>query len=157
MRKQRLGEMLQQAGLIDDIQLRAALGFHYKWGVPLGQIVVDMKFCTAQEVLELLAGQLGLSVVDLDAQPLDTRLQELLPVDLAESCRVVPLRVEGPRNTVLVVAAAAPASPTARDAVGRAAGKVRVHANHLTLEEVPDALDRLDRGDHGLGRLIAVP
>jgi propanol-preferring alcohol dehydrogenase len=38
-----------------------------------------------------------------------------------------------------------------------AAGKVRVHANHLTLEEVPEALDRLDRGDHGLGRLIAIP
>jgi type IV pilus assembly protein PilB len=143
MRKQRLGEMLQSAGLVDEIQLRAALGFHYKWGVPLGQIVVDMKFCTAQEVLELLAGQLGLSVVDLDGQRLDASLQDLLPVEVAETCRVVPLRVEGPRNTVLVVAAAAPASPTALDEVGRAAGKVRVVAMLATDAAVSRAIDRI--------------
>jgi type IV pilus assembly protein PilB len=143
MRKQRLGEMLQNAGLVDDIQLRAALGFHYKWGVPLGQIVVDMKFCTAQQVLELLAGQLGLRVVDLDEQPLDPSMQELLPVETAESCRVVPLRVEGPRNSVLVVAAAAPASPTALDEAARAAGKVRVVAMLATDSAVSRAIDRI--------------
>jgi type IV pilus assembly protein PilB len=143
MRKQRLGEMLQNAGLVDEIQLRAALGFHYKWGVPLGQIVVDMKFCTAQQVLELLAGQLGLSVVDLDEQPLDPSMQDLLPVETAESCRVVPLRIEGPRDSVLVVAAAAPASPTALDEVARAAGKVRVVAQLATDSAVSRAIERI--------------
>jgi type IV pilus assembly protein PilB len=143
MRKQRLGEMLQDAGLVDDIQLRAALGFHYKWGVPLGQIVVDMKFCTAQQVLELLAGQLGLSVIDLDEERLDSKMQELLPVETVEACRVVPLRVEGPRNSVLVVAAAAPASPTALDEVARAAGKVRVVAMLATDGAVSRAIDRI--------------
>ena len=38
-----------------------------------------------------------------------------------------------------------------------AAGKVHVTASHITLDDVPDALDRLDRGEHGTGRLIAVP
>jgi propanol-preferring alcohol dehydrogenase len=38
-----------------------------------------------------------------------------------------------------------------------AAGKVRVHTNHITLDDVPEAYDRLDRGEHGVGRLIAVP
>ena len=37
------------------------------------------------------------------------------------------------------------------------AGKVRVHTSHIGLEDVPDAYDRLDRGEHGTGRLIAVP
>jgi type II secretion system (T2SS) protein E len=143
MRKQRLGEMLQQAGLVDDIQLRAALGFHYKWGVPLGQIVVDMKFCTAQQVLELLAGQLGLQAIDLDEVKLDTSLQELLPVETVEACRVVPLRVEGPRNSVLVVAAAAPASPSSLDEVARVAGKVRVVAMLATDAAVSRAIDRI--------------
>lgn len=38
-----------------------------------------------------------------------------------------------------------------------AAGKVRVHAHHIALEDVPEAYDRLDRGEHGVGRLVAVP
>lgn len=143
MRKQRLGEMLRKAGLVDEIQLRAALGFQNKWGVPLGQIVVDMNFCTAQQVLELLAGQLGLPVVDLDEVPLDTSLQKLLPVETVEACRVVPLRVEGPRDSVLVVAAAAPARPPALDEVARVAGKVRVVPLLATDAAVSRAIDRI--------------
>ena len=38
-----------------------------------------------------------------------------------------------------------------------AAGKVRVEANHITLDEVPAAYERLDKGEHGVGRTIAVP
>ena len=38
-----------------------------------------------------------------------------------------------------------------------AAGRVHVHTNHIGLDDVPDALDRLDRGHHGTGRLVAVP
>ncbi len=38
-----------------------------------------------------------------------------------------------------------------------AAGAVKVSANHITLDEVPDAYERLDKGEHGSGRLIAVP
>lgn len=143
MRKQRLGELLQKAGLVDEIQLRAALGFHYKWGVPLGQVVVDMRFCTSQQVLELLAGQLALPVVDLDAEPLDERMTDVLPVETAEACRVVPLRVEGARGSVLVVAAAAPARPTVLDEVARVAGKARVVALVATDAAVSRAIDRL--------------
>jgi type IV pilus assembly protein PilB len=143
MRKQRLGELLQKAGLVDEIQLRAALGFHYKWGVPLGQVVVDMRFCTSQQVLELLAGQVDLPVVDLDAQPLDEQLADVLPVETAEACRVVPLRVEGARGSVLVVAAAAPARPTVLDEVARVAGKVRVVALVATDAAVSRAIDRI--------------
>jgi propanol-preferring alcohol dehydrogenase len=38
-----------------------------------------------------------------------------------------------------------------------AAGKVRVEATHITLDEVPAAYERLDKGEHGVGRTIAVP
>ena len=133
----------RRRGWWTSIQLRAALGFHYKWGVPLGQVVVDMRFCTAQQVLELLAGQLELPVVDLDAEPLEERMTDVLPVETAEACRVVPLRVEGPRGSVLVVAAAAPARPTVLDEVARVAGKVRVVARVATDAAVSRAIDRL--------------
>jgi propanol-preferring alcohol dehydrogenase len=38
-----------------------------------------------------------------------------------------------------------------------AAGKVQVHAEHLTLDEVPAAYEKLDRAAHGLGRMVAIP
>ncbi|MCU1373186.1 MAG: NAD(P)-dependent alcohol dehydrogenase, partial [Actinomycetia bacterium] len=38
-----------------------------------------------------------------------------------------------------------------------AAGKVKVSANHITLDDVPAAYEQLDKGEHGSGRLIAVP
>ena len=38
-----------------------------------------------------------------------------------------------------------------------AAGKIRVETNHITLDEVPEAYGRLDRGEHGVGRLVAIP
>jgi type IV pilus assembly protein PilB len=142
IRKKRLGDLLQSSGLIDDIQLRAALGFHNKWGVPLGQVVVDMGFCTAQQVLELLAGQAQLPVVFLDQEPLDEKAADLLPVEVAESCRVIPLRLEGPRDSVLVVAAAAPALPPTLDEVASATGK-RVVALLATDGAISRAIERL--------------
>ncbi|ADO74150.1 ATPase [Stigmatella aurantiaca] len=143
MRKKRLGDLLQAAGLVDELQLRAALGFHHKWGTPLGQVVVDLGFCTAQQVLELLANQAQLPMVDLDAEMLDPQLVEVLPVRVAESCRVIPLRQEGPRDSVLVVATAAPGDPVALDEVARLTGKTRVVTLLATDAAISQAIDRL--------------
>lgn len=143
MRKKRLGELLWEQGRVDELQLRAALGFHHRWGVPLGQVVVDMGFCTAQQVLELLAAQVRLPVVDLDAERLEPRLVAVLPVEVAEACRVVPLRVEGPRDSVLWVATPAPARPPALDEVARVTGKARVLPLLATDAAVSRAIDRL--------------
>jgi propanol-preferring alcohol dehydrogenase len=38
-----------------------------------------------------------------------------------------------------------------------AAGKVVVSSQHITLDDVPEAYERLDKGEHGSGRLIAIP
>ena len=38
-----------------------------------------------------------------------------------------------------------------------AAGHIRIHGTRIALEDVPAAYDRLDHGEHGTGRLIAVP
>ncbi|AKJ03813.1 type IV pilus assembly protein PilB [Archangium gephyra] len=143
MAKRRLGELLRDDGLVDELQLRAALGFHNKWGVPLGQVVVDMGFCTAQQVLETLARQLLLPTVDLDAEVLDPRLADVLPARVAEECRVVPLRLEGPRDSVLVVATTAPADPPALDEVAHVSGKVRVVTLLATDAAISRAIDRL--------------
>ena len=142
-RKKRLGDLLQEQGLVDAVQLRAALGVHHRWGVPLGQVVVDLGFCTAQEVLALMAQQAQLPTVDLDAEPLNEELVDLLPVHVAESCRVIPLRQEGPRDSVLVVATEAPGDPLALDEVARVTGKSRVVSVLATDASISQAIERL--------------
>jgi type IV pilus assembly protein PilB len=142
-RKKRLGDLLQEQGLVDAVQLRAALGLHHRWGVPLGQAVVDLGFCTAREVLALMAEQAQLPTVDLDTEPLDEDLVDLLPVHVAESCRVIPLRQEGPRDSVLVVATEAPGDPLALDEVARVTGKSRVVSVLATDASITQAIERL--------------
>ncbi len=47
--KKRLGELLIEAGVIDETQLKAALGHQRQWGVRLGQSLVDLKLATEIE------------------------------------------------------------------------------------------------------------
>ena len=47
--KKRLGELLIDAGVIDETQLKAALGHQRQWGVRLGQALVDLKLATEHD------------------------------------------------------------------------------------------------------------
>jgi type IV pilus assembly protein PilB len=110
-------------------------------------VVVDQGFAAADQVFSALQEQTGIPSVDLDAQPLDTRLARLLPLRVAESYRVVPLRLEGKRDTTLVVAIAAPASLEALDAVKSVSGKARVVPRLAQDKAIRRALQRLYRGE----------
>ncbi|QSQ21489.1 general secretion pathway protein GspE [Pyxidicoccus parkwayensis] len=149
--KKRLGDILVERGVIDGLQLHSALAYQRKWGVPLGQVVVDQRFCTAQQVLEALATQVGMETVELDAQPPDANLAYLIPEKVAEAHRVVPLRLEGKggRDSVLVVAIAAPASLASLDAVKSVSGKTRVVAKLATDAAIQRAIGRMYRGETG--------
>jgi type IV pilus assembly protein PilB len=149
--KKRLGDILLEQGVIDALQLHSALAYQRKWGVPLGQVVVDQRFCTAQQVLEALATQLGMQTVDLDTQAPEASLAYLIPEKVAEAHRVVPLRLEvkSPRDAVLVVAIAAPASLSSLDAVKSVSGKSRVVAKLATDAAIRRAIGRMYRGETG--------
>ncbi|WAM26500.1 general secretion pathway protein GspE [Myxococcus sp. NMCA1] len=149
--KKRLGDILLERGVVDALQLHSALAYQRKWGVPLGQVVVDQRFSTAQQVLEALAFQAGMQTVDLDVQPPDASLTWLIPERVAEAHRVVPLKLEGQggRDSVLVVAIAAPASLASLDAVKSVSGKPRVVAKLASDVAIRRAIGRLYRGETG--------
>lgn len=149
--KKRLGDILLERGVVDALQLHSALAYQRKWGVPLGQVVVDQRFSTAQQVLEALALQAGMQTVDLDVQPPDANLTWLIPERVAEAHRVVPLKLEGQggRDSVLVVAIAAPASLASLDAVKSVSGKPRVVAKLASDAAIRRAIGRLYRGETG--------
>lgn len=146
--KKRLGDILLARGVVDALQLQSALAYQRKWGVALGQVVVDQRFCTAEAVLSALAAQSGVEAVDLDACSLDASLARLIPGKVAEAHRVVPLRLEGQgAREVLVVALAAPASLATLDVVKSVSGKARVVPRLATDAALERAIGRLYRGE----------
>lgn len=144
--KKKLGEILIEMGALDTLQLQAALGFHQQWGMPLGRAVVEKGFCVRDDVTRALATQAGHPVVRLDGQPLDLELAKVVPVKTAETYRAVPLRLEGRRREVLVLAMAAPAPLASVDSVLAVARKARAVVHIAHDQELENAIGRLYYG-----------
>jgi type IV pilus assembly protein PilB len=101
--KKRLGELLVEAGVIDDHQLRAALGHQRQWGGKLGQALVDLKLATEPQIVSALSRKLGFEAVHLDAlertAALDAALK-LVPKEVARRSNVLPIAADANSVTV---------------------------------------------------------
>lgn len=146
MKRPRLGSILIELGLIDEAQLRSAMVYQRQWGMPLGRALVEKRLCTPEQVMEALAKQTGLPLIDLDRETLGPQQASLLTLKVAEQYRVVPLRVEGARGDTLVVAIAAPAPLASIDAVQSVSGKRRVVVYLAHDEAIRRAIGRIYRG-----------
>jgi type IV pilus assembly protein PilB len=146
MKRQPLGKILIEMGAIDELQLSAALAYQRKWGMPLGRALIENRLCSPAQLMEALARQIGLPFIDLDKETLSPKQAELLPIKVAEQYRVVPLRLEGERQEVLVIAIAAPAPLASLDAVRSVARKRRVVAHLASDEAIIRAIGRMYRG-----------
>ena len=91
--RRRLGELLIEAGLLSDEQLKAALSEQRKWGGRLGRTVVELGFVTETALAQVLAAQLELPSIDLDTAPLPEDAPKWLRLDLCERYGVFPLAI----------------------------------------------------------------
>jgi MSHA biogenesis protein MshE len=89
--KQKLGDLLVGSGIIDEAQLAAALSEQKQGGRPLGKTLVRMGFVDEETLIGTLAGQLRLPVVKLAGKVVNPELLDLVPIDLAEKYRCIPL------------------------------------------------------------------
>jgi type IV pilus assembly protein PilB len=95
MARRKLGEILIQAGVLDDAALRAALGEQRRWGGHLGRILVDMNLVSEEVLVQALSQQLNFPVVNLEHRGIHPDVLELVAADLAEQHGVVPFNREG--------------------------------------------------------------
>jgi hypothetical protein len=93
--RKRLGEILVQAGVLGEAQLRVALGEQKRWGGPLGRLLVDMKLITEEAMVQALSHQLNFPAINLDQRQIDPKVLELVPGELAEQHSVVPFHAQG--------------------------------------------------------------
>jgi len=89
--KRRLGEILVGCGMIDEFQLRSALSDQKRWGRPLGVTLVRLGFVEEPELLRVLSRQLDTPVVDLQGKRIAPEALALLPVEIVEKYRCIPL------------------------------------------------------------------
>lgn len=102
--KKKLGDMLVEAGLIDEIQLKAALAHQRQWGGRLGAILISMGFITEEKLLKFLSTHLQLPAVDFKKVRIQEDVLKLLSVDIAKKHHVLPIALwqEGNKKYLLL-------------------------------------------------------
>ncbi len=118
-KKKRLGEMLVDAGLLNEAQLQQALANHKKQGLKLGQYLIRQGLLQESQIMDLISTQLKVEKYRPDKHSVDVNLSKLIPVDLAKKYQVAPLSKKG---HLLIVAMTDPMDIAALDAV-------ELHAN----------------------------
>jgi len=111
----KLGEMLVKAQLITDAQLDEVMKIQRREGGKLGSIVVRSGFCSDQDIVSFLGMQYGVPAADLEQwPPIDSAVIALIPKDLAQRHKVLPLQRTG---NVLTLAMSDPTDIFAMDDV----------------------------------------
>ena len=138
MKRKRLGEILQEAGLVSEEQIQKALKIKSRTGKRIGKIFIEMEWVSELDICQTLSRQLGIPLVSLKNKKIDPKVLGLLPAKLCFKRRLVPLIVKD-RN--LVIAMNNPIDYEAMDEVSFASGH-RVRTTVALEQEILDVLVR---------------
>lgn len=108
--KKRLGEFLIDAGLITEEQCNRALKTQVGGSRRLGRILVKMGAITSDQLLDTLASQFDLPIINIEREH-DPATRKLIPRFLCKKFDVFPLGIE--QGTILKVAMADPSDSEA--------------------------------------------
>ena len=138
MKRKKLGEILQEAGLVSEDQIQKALKISKQTGKRIGKILIEMEWVSEVDICQTLSKQLGIPMISLKNKKIDQKVLSLLSAKLCYKRRLVPLLV---KDRQLVIAMNNPIDYEAMDEVSFASGhRVRVV---VALEQ--DILDILVR------------
>ncbi len=100
-KKKRLGEILIEEGVINDLQLATALGDQKQWGGKIGEILLRMKMMTEEDLAFALQTRLKVKWLSLKEMTIQEAIIKLVPEDTAKKFLVVPV---GIKKTTLFIA-----------------------------------------------------
>jgi len=90
----KLGEILVEAGVIDELQLASALGEHQRWGRRLGVTLIKLGMVDEGHLIRALARQLDLPIASLAGKRIAEEVIALVPAKVASEHGVIPLFVK---------------------------------------------------------------
>lgn len=91
----RLGDLLTRAGVIDDEQLKRALGLQKGSGKRLGEVLIDSAIISEMQLIDALRMQLGVDFIDLSGYEVPSAMAQMLPKSLARKYQMIPVRMVG--------------------------------------------------------------
>src|SRR5579864_7574107 len=106
--KKRLGEILLEAGIINESQLSQALEYQSMWGQRLGSALVAKGFISEEMLMRVLGSTLNMPIVDISRIRISSDVIKTVPARLAEKYDMVPIALEskgGGRQTLIIAMA----------------------------------------------------
>jgi hypothetical protein len=98
--RRKLGEILLSEGLIDEIQLRSAIGHQRNWGGKIGSTLVDLGFLREADIARVLEGQLKQHCMNEDELRPEPGALDVMTIQEAMKYEVFPLKVKGGEVTL---------------------------------------------------------
>ena len=143
------------AGLLTELQLKAALSEQRKWGGKLGRTLVEMGFVDEDSMAHALSRQLNIPVVDLDSLRLPPDVVQLLRIDVAERYGVFPLGGD-PAHKLLHVASSDPTNMEALQELSFQIG-MRIQQSVSSASGIDRAIRRYYYGENTVASKTASP
>lgn len=118
----RVGDLLVEAGAITPEQLQQALERQKEQGGMLGNIIMDMGFISRELLITVLTTQMGIDFVDIKAVQIDENVLKIVPKDLVQKYRAMPIGYDPDNPNMLQVVMADPMDLLALDDISIASG-----------------------------------
>jgi type II secretion system (T2SS) protein E len=141
----KIGDLLVKAGVITELQLKAALAEQQQWGGKLGDILVRMEFLTEDVLVRALSKQTGIARADLTGDA-DKGALAVVPADTAEEFGLVPVALKDQGRT-LVVAMSDPLNISATDHLVSLTGGRKIETKLAGASAIRHAISRWYRGE----------
>jgi hypothetical protein len=119
--RNRIGEILVKARVIDEMQLRSALAQHDQWGGRLTRIISDMGLASEDTLAQAISQGTGMQRVQLGNLTKDVGAMAKLDVAFAEQKGVFPVSLRDNGKTLVL----AMADPTDLQTIDQAAARSR--------------------------------
>lgn len=102
-KRKRLGDILQERGLITREQLREALEIQRTTGDKLGETVIQLGFTSPEDIADALSEHLRIPRVDFKRRYVSSDLVRLIPETIIRQQQVLPIELEGNFLSVAMV------------------------------------------------------
>lgn len=138
----RLGEILKQAGIIDDFQLNSALSYQRHWGGRFGESLIKLGYLTEDKLQNFLARQFDLPQIELFGRKVAEDVLAYISVEKAREFHVLPVeRREISGTMYLVVAMTDPTNLMVTDSLQFMTG-CRIKAALASGDAISAAIER---------------
>ncbi|MBI1826727.1 MAG: Flp pilus assembly complex ATPase component TadA [Planctomycetes bacterium] len=101
-KRKQLGETLVGWGVLNANALPQALEFAKTHNKRIGDALVELELCGEDDVSKALAAQFGLEYIDLEKQPVNREVLNLIPSKMISDYTILPLAEDGNRLRVIV-------------------------------------------------------